>query len=208
MNYSDFIDNSRMDADILAAVESLKDGKIIGFPTETYYGLGVDPYNTEAVDLLYTVKKRNRKKPILVLINDMSELYDLVEYVPVGYETLIKTYWPGPLSLLFHANKSLPRNITGNTGTIGVRMTPHTVAQEIIRIFGGPVTATSANLAGKAPALTAEQTRKYFGQDISCIIDGGTTRGQSSSTIVSLLSGKLELIREGVIDFEEILKMN
>lgn len=196
-----------MDDHIHAAASALHRGEIISFPTETFYGLGVDPYNHAAIELLFTIKQRDRKKPILVLINNLKQLEGLVKSVPQEYKPFIEKFWPGPLTLLFHASAKVPPIITGKTDVIGIRLTPHPVARKIIEIFGGPVTATSANPSGKEPASTAAEVYNYFGENIGPIVDGGKTKGNLCSTVISMLTGKIELIRPGEIPFEQLNRL-
>lgn len=183
------------------AVAVLKAGGVVAFPTETYYGLAVDPRNEQAVESLFQVKGRVEAKPVLVLIVDPLDLSSLVREVPDEYERLIAKFWPGPLTLVFPAADGVSPRLLGGTGTIGVRISPHPVARRFCRAWGGPITATSANRSGWAPARTAEEVRRQFGDAIDLIIDGGETSGVAGSTVVGLDEGRLRLLRPGLIDF-------
>ena len=182
------------------AAAVLRRGGLVGFPTETYYGLAADPFNPDAVAALFTVKQRPRHKPILTLIGGLEQLSLLVAEVPDAFVPLMERFWPGPLTLLFPAKAGLPPGLTAGGGTIGVRMSPHPAAVELISAFGGPVTATSANRSGRSAATTAEELRASLGDALDMIIDGGTTPGGPPSTIVGVgEDGGIVVARRGAV---------
>jgi L-threonylcarbamoyladenylate synthase len=182
------------------AVSSLRRGGIVAFPTETCYGLAVDPDCALAVERLFSLKKRAAENPLLLLIEKKEQLASVVLNVPRLYWPLIEKYWPGPLTLIFPALPSLSRRITGNTGTVGIRISPHPIAQELVKRMGKPITATSANISGFPPARSAPEIVKMFGESIDYIIDGGATEAELCSTILGLQKGQLSLVRHGQID--------
>ncbi|MEE4240476.1 MAG: Sua5/YciO/YrdC/YwlC family protein, partial [Desulfopila sp.] len=112
-------DKQILEHSIETAVQFLQDGGVIGFPTETYYGLGVDPCNEKAVRRLFLVKQREINKPILLLVKDLEMLSRFVDVIPVIYEPLLKKFWPGPLTLLFPWKDTVSNLLTGGTGTVG-----------------------------------------------------------------------------------------
>jgi L-threonylcarbamoyladenylate synthase len=182
----------------------LLQGGIVAFPTETYYGLAADPFNRDALRRLFAVKKRTTQKPILTVVNGREQLAPLVREIPSSFQLLMDRFWPGPLTLVFKGSQYLPPQLTGHTGTIGVRWSSHPVACRLAAIFGGAVTATSANLSGGKPAVTAAESCRYFGSGIDMVIDGGTTPGGRGSTLVGIEEGHLRLLRDGVIPFVEV----
>ncbi len=190
---------------IKEAVRLLQQGGLIAFPTETYYGLGVDPFNQQALHRLFSVKQRTADKAVLVLVTDQTQALQLTESIPSPLQQLISTFWPGPLTLVCPARPELPVLLTGNTGTIGIRQSPHPLANRLVHEFAAPITATSANRSGKIPATTAAQVEQIFGSDIDLILDGGTTPGGLGSTLVGY-DRELVCIREGKIPFAEIVK--
>lgn len=185
------------------AVSYLRRGGLVAFPTETSYGLAVDPDCALAVERLFSLKKRAADKPLLLLIEKKEQLESVVQHVPQLYWPLIEKYWPGPLTLIFPALASLSRRITGNTGTVGIRISPHPIAQELVRRMGKPITATSANMSGFPPARSAPEIDKMFGESIDYIIDGGATEALLCSTILGLHKGRLSIIRHGQIDLSK-----
>lgn len=183
----------------------IRQGGVVAFPTETYYGLAADPFNQSALKLLFSLKQRDYTKPVLTLVAVTEQLSLLARDVPDIYSSLIKRFWPGPLTLIFPAQDILPILLTGRTGTVGVRISSHPAAQALVKLLQGPVTATSANISGHKPAIDAQEVRRQFGSSLDYIVDGGRTPGGSGSTIIGQEAGSLKLIRAGVIPFEQLL---
>jgi L-threonylcarbamoyladenylate synthase len=192
------------DEKIRQAVQVIRQGGIVAFPTETYYGLAVDPANEASLQRLFQIKKRPAGKPLLLLVHDISLLDGLVSAVPDVYRPLIEKYWPGPLTLIFPAQPHLSTWLTGGTETVGVRISPRLEALALARIFGKAVTATSANLSDLPPARFASEVSDSFGSAVDFILDGGMTPGGSCSTVIGLRDGKLCLLRPGAITVEGV----
>jgi L-threonylcarbamoyladenylate synthase len=186
------------------AAAILRSGGVVAFPTETYYGLAVDPLSRLALERLLQVKQRPRTLPILALVADIGQLRLLVNEIPEVYEQLIDCFWPGPLTLAFPAQPAVPPQLTGDTGTVGLRQSPHATANQLIAAFGGPITATSANMSGFLAAVTASEVAQIFGTAVDLILDGGTTPGGSGSTIVGISGASLYCFREGKIPFSAV----
>ena len=192
-------------SEIERAVAVIRAGGVVAFPTETYYGLAADPFNREAVSRVFALKRRPPDKPVLTLIGAESQLPQLAASVPPIYRPLISAFWPGPLTLVFPARPDVPVILTGYTGTVGIRISSHPVARQLLAAAGQPLTATSANFSGQPAAVTAQEVVDQLGPDVDWIIDGGTTPGGRGSTIVGLEEGEVALLRAGAIAFEEIL---
>lgn len=186
------------------AANVLQQGGIVAFPTETYYGLAVDPFNEKALERLFAVKLRSRKKPVLVLIDKVSMLEQLASSIPQAYQVLIRTFWPGPLTLVFPARKHIPRLLTGNTETIGVRQSSHPIANALVSLCGRPITATSANISGRRAASSGNEVRQQFGVTLDYILDCGPTPGGQGSTIVGMQKNRICCLRSGVIPWSNI----
>jgi L-threonylcarbamoyladenylate synthase len=197
---------SNCGSSVSLAVDHLRQGRIVAFPTETYYGLAVDPENDQAVAALYRLKNRPKDKPLLLLVEKRAQLDQLVTSIPDQYLPLMENFWPGPLTLIFAAKKSLNSMITAGTGTVGVRISPDSTALSLLQSFGRPLTATSANISGKKPSSTAAEVSAMFGDRIDYILDGGPTRSRASlsSTIVGLKNGRLALLRKGQLALDQI----
>lgn len=177
----------------------LRAGGVVAYPTETYYGLAVDPFNRTALSRLFALKRRSADKPVLLIIGHQSQLASLVAEIPPPFPLLMQRFWPGPLTLVFPGLASLPKMLTGCCDTIGVRVSSHPVARQLVRAFGQPLTATSANLSGHPPAVTAIGVREQLGQEVDLILDGGVTPGGQGSTLLGYQEGKVCLLRAGVV---------
>jgi L-threonylcarbamoyladenylate synthase len=184
------------------AAAVIRSGGIIAFPTETYYGLGVDPFNRGGVERLFKLKQRSLSKAILLIIDNLSQLDLLITSFPEPYQTLIDTYWPGPLTLIFPAVSNLSDLLTGGSGTIGIRMSSSEIATRICKSSGTPISATSANISGEPPATCVEEVIGYFGDKIDLIIDGGVAAAPQCSTIAEAAEGRIRVVRSGMIKIE------
>lgn len=188
------------------AVTCIREGGIVAFPTETYYGLAVDPDSLSAVTKLFRLKKRQADKPLLLLVESLEQLQLIAEYIPSEFVPLMEKYWPGPLTLVFRARNEICRKLTGDTGTVGVRISSHPIAGELVRRMGKPITATSANISGHLPASTVAEIIKMFGDSLSYIVDGGQTPAGLCSTVLGLHGGKCTVLRQGQIDLSAELR--
>lgn len=186
------------------AVRAFKSGGVIAYPTETFYGLCVDPFNIEAVERLFRLKGRPGNNPVSVIIKDVPMLSAIASEVPPAALGLIKRFWPGPLTIVFKARPSVPPELTGYTGKIGVRASSNPVAARLSSVLDSPITATSANPTGKRPAVAPEEVIEYFNGGIEVLIDGGVLPGKTGSTVVDATSGMVVVVREGVISSEEL----
>lgn len=171
---------------------------LVAIPTETFYGLGVNPFDARALDRLRAVKGREDAKPILVLVASINDLSAFVEHVPPAASLLIEGFWPGPLTILFPARASLPRALTAGTGLVGMRLSSCRPLCELLTRVG-PLTGTSANRAGAAPARTAEAVQQALGDAVDLIFDAGPTPGGLPSTVVDA-HHSLRIVREGAIE--------
>jgi len=185
------------------AAEVLSVGGLVAFPTETFYGLGANALDPQAVGRVYAVKGRPESNPLLVLVDSARMLQSLVEGVPAAAWTLMTRYWPGPLTLVFRARGNLPEELTAGTGTVGVRMPGHPVAFGLVRAAGFPVTAPSANLSGEAPPSRAADVQRILEGKIELILDGGPTKGGLPSTIVDVTVTPPRVVRRGALELPE-----
>ena len=189
---------------IAKACAVLRAGGVVAFPTETYYGLAVDPFNQAALSRLFALKGRAGDKPVLLIVDNPSQLSTLVAEIPPPFPLLMERFWPGPLTLVFPGAPSLPGMLTGHRGTIGVRVSSHPVARQLVRAFGRPLTATSANFSGHPAAVAASGVLEQLGPEVDAVLDGGVTPGGQGSTLLGYQEGKVCLLRAGVIPFAEI----
>lgn len=185
--------------------EIIKQGGVIAFRTDTFYGLGADPFNAAAVARIKELKGREDDKPILLLISDASEIDRLIVEQSQQFQELAAKFWPGPLTIIGKAVSNLPEEITAGTGTVGVRLPADEGVRELVRTCGGVLTATSANPSGRAPARSAEEVQSYFPEGLDLIIDGGHVTAIEPSTVVDATTSLPRVIREGAISATLIL---
>lgn len=188
------------------AVRVLRQGGVVAYPTETFYGLAVDPTNTVAVSTLYDLKKRDPDKALTYLIPDQSSLYPFVRSIPEVYSALMAAFWPGPLTLVFEANEKCIVPVKKDDNSLAIRISSSPVAQAFCQQWGDIITASSANISGEPPLSTAEDVKKLWGDSIDYILDGGNTQGGKPSTIVKYGAAGLSIVREGVIPAGTISK--
>ena len=179
-------------------------GGVIAYPTETFYALGADATNEQAVKKIYKIKDRNFINPISIIIGRTENLYPLVESVSSAAQKLIQAFWPGALTIIFKASDGVLPVLTAGTGKIGVRVSGSNAAQVIAQKLGHPLTATSANLSGKPECSQASEVIKQIGNKIDAIVDFGPTIGDKVSTIIDVTSDPPEILREGTITRQSI----
>jgi L-threonylcarbamoyladenylate synthase len=187
-------------AAIEQAAALLRAGGLVVFPTETFYGLAIDPLQERAIERLFAVKKRDRQKPILLLISRLEQLQEIVAKIPAAYRPLMNRFWPGALTLIFPARPTLPPLLTADSGTIAVRQTSHPLARRLIDAFGFAITGTSANFSGQEAVREISSLAAELAVACDLLLDGGATPGGLSSTIVGLRDGIPMVLRQGVID--------
>ena len=186
--------------------QALDAGQVVALPTDTFYGLAVDPVNLRAVDRIYDLKTRARHKPLSLLIADVAQAYELARGIDGGFDRLAERFWPGPLTIVVRAGSKLPLRVTANTGNVALRVPEAPICREIVRKLGLPITATSANLRGLPECTWAGCVREQFGDKIPLIVDGGPTARSVATTIVDLSGGENSwmILREGAIPTHEI----
>jgi L-threonylcarbamoyladenylate synthase len=186
----------------------LNTGGVIAFPTDTFYGLGADPFNPDALSKIFRIKQRPTDKPLLMLIHSTNQADPLTEQVTPLAKALMRSFWPGPLTLLLKAAPSLPRELTAGTGKVGLRLPAHLFTLHLLEALGGPLTAPSANISGTEELRTAQEVESALGDKLDLIVDGGPTPGGKVSTILDATTNPPTLIREGALsrsDLESVL---
>jgi L-threonylcarbamoyladenylate synthase len=184
------------------AAAILKKGGVIAFPTDTVYGLGANALNKKAVLRIYQIKKRDKNKPLIILLGRKKDA-EKYAYLTVKDKRLIAKFWPGPLTLVLKAKKSIPKHLTKN-GTIGLRMPKNRIFISLARACEFPLATTSANLSGEASTTSAQEVKEKVGGKIDLMIDGGTTKTNTASTILDASTKTPKIIRLGKINFRDI----
>jgi L-threonylcarbamoyladenylate synthase len=184
------------------AVGILLSGGIVAYPTETFYALGVKFDQEKSLKRLYDLKERKREKALPLIIGDRELLTALSSAINATAASLMDSFWPGPLTLVFPAAGNLSGYLTAGTQTVAVRIPGESFALQLARRARFPLTATSANISGKPPAVDAEAVIEYFNAKIDLLIDGGRAPGGSPSTIVDVTGHPIRVLREGALKKE------
>ena len=181
----------------------VKDGGLVAFRTDTFYGVGADPFNPAALERINALKGRDGK-PILVLAAAAAEAGRLIAERTRAFDLLAARHWPGALTLVAAARAEVPALLTAGTGTVGVRLPDDAEARAVVGACGGLLTATSANPAGRPPARTAREVADYFPAGLGLVIDGGATRTELPSTVIDVAGPRPRLVRGGVVGRGEL----
>jgi L-threonylcarbamoyladenylate synthase len=191
--------------DLQAAVETLREGGLIGYPTETFYGIGADARSGAAVAKIFALKGRPPSEPIPLILPGAEWLSRVALGVPPAAERLARAFWPGPLTLIVRAASWIPPVVTAGGGTVGVRVSSHPVAAALARDFGAPLTSTSANRSGTPPLRSAREVLAAFPGLL--VVDGGETPGGLPSTLIDLTADPPRLLRSGPVPWQEISRV-
>ncbi len=202
------IDRNKINKEeIRKAAALLKKGGLVAFPTETVYGLGGGALSKEIVEKIFIAKGRPSDNPLIVHIHSIDQLDELVEEIPEEARILAKEFWPGPLTLIFQAKKSVPENVTGGLNTVGIRMPSDPVALEFLKATDMPVAAPSANISGRPSPTKGE----HVVEDLSGKIDGIIISSDSvlgiESTVLDITVKPALILRPGSVTLEDIHKL-
>jgi L-threonylcarbamoyladenylate synthase len=190
--------------EIEEAVETLRAGDLVVFPTETVYGLGANASNPAAVRKIFEVKGRPADHPVIVHLDNPRYLHRWVANVPPPAERLAAVFWPGPLTLILPKADNVNDIVTGGQDSIGIRIPSHSIAQQLLTAFGGGIAAPSANRYGRLSPTKPEHVRDEFGDAVRVILDGGDSPIGLESTIVSCINDEVRLLRPGFITRSQI----
>lgn len=196
--------NGKERASILRAVEALKAGDIVAFPTETVYGLGAVAENPYAVAKIFEVKRRPHFDPLIVHLDGPGRLKGYVSDVPGEARRLMKMFWPGPLTMILRKKPSIPDIVTAGLPTVGVRVPSHPVALELIGALDRPIAAPSANPFGYMSPTRVRHVARSFADRVPIVLDGGNSTYGIESTIISFREGGVFVHRHGAISVEEL----
>lgn len=191
------------------AVQTLAEGKLVVFPTETVYGVGASARHEQGIDRLYEAKGRSTDVPLALAIKSIEEAFDYVPRMSTMAQRLARRCWPGPVTLVVnHENREgllsrLPPKVLEAVApkeTLGLRVPAHDTVLDVLRMLAGPIALTSANLSGQPDAISAEQARESLGDHVGLILDDGPSRFGQPSTVVKAHDNHYECLREGVLD--------
>jgi len=198
---------SYLERQVKQAIDVLKNGGIVAYPTDTVYGLGADPLNRRAVDKIYRVKKRPYNQALPLLLADKSDLSKVANSVPDIARKLAELFFPGGLTLVLKKSTWVSSTVSGGGTTIAVRIPNHPVPIALIRGLGSPIIGTSANVSGRPTPVTAAEVREQLAREVDLIIDGGRCPGGVESTVLDVSGEVPTIVREGAVPRAELAKV-
>jgi len=183
---------------ISRVVESLKDGRVIAYPTDTTYGIGCSIFCKKSIERIYLMKQRDRRKPFSVICSSLSEISRYANVNNSAFK-IIKRYLPGPYTFVFEATREVPDLLLTRQKTVGIRIPDNRICCDLVAGLGNPIITTSANLSGEEPEGDPRIIAETFGSQLDYIIDGGILATEVSS-VVSLIGATPEVLRVGLGD--------
>lgn len=198
-------DPAKIGRDVEEAARILRDGGVVVFPTDTLYGLGAGIRNVEAVRRVAAIKGRTHGKGLPVLLAKPEDAFSLTAGSP-ALEALAKAFWPGGLTVVAPAREGVDELILGPGGTVGLRVPNSQTARLLIELAGTPLTGTSANRGGSAPAVSAQEAWEELGTDVDYVLDGGRARGRAS-TVVDISRDPPAVLRAGEVSLAELRRL-
>lgn len=186
------------------AAELIKQGKIVVFPTETVYGIGTNGLDENAVRRLFEVKQRPFNKPISLLVSNMQMVNLIAKDITEVEYKIMEKFFPGPLTMILKKKDIVPDLVTAGQDTVGVRMPSGEIARKLVEIAGVPIAAPSANITGQPSGTNLQETKEHFEGKADYFIDGGDSELGYASTIVKVVDGKPQILRQGSITLEQI----
>ncbi|MGA3085828.1 MAG: L-threonylcarbamoyladenylate synthase [Thermodesulfobacteriota bacterium] len=183
------------------AVDVLKAGGVIAYPTDTIYGFGCDIYNKKAIQRIYQIKKRDLKKPFSFICSDLKNISLYAQVTNQAYK-IMKRYMPGPYTFILLGTKLVPKIMLTKRKTVGIRVPNNNICLAIVKTLGNPIISTSVGFSGGEVLSDPSFIEDTFGSQIDLTIDGGVTANQPS-TIISLIDDEVEVIREGLGEFRQ-----
>ena len=189
--------SSELQEEVKRGAVYLRQGGVVAFPTDTFYGLGADVFCVDAVTRVFRIKGRRADVALPVLLADASQLGEVAVDLPPCAQELAERFWPGALTLVLKRAPQIPALTSGGTDTIGVRVPDHPVPRALVDELGAPITGTSANSTGQPGATSAQEVRDLLGDTVDYVIDGGRCQGGKPSTVLDLTGPTPRVVREG-----------
>lgn len=191
---------------IFETVENLKKGFVIAVKTDTVYGLICNADNKNAVNKIYDIKKREKKKPLGIFVKDKNEINKYVksENITKKVMSIIEKWWPGALTIIFEKKDGIYDYLTNGKETIGIRIPNDDFILKILNLIDFPLAETSCNISGEIPYKNSIEIKEKLGDMIDVIIDGGEVEDNIASTVISVVGGRIDILRKGMIDIKDV----
>ncbi len=187
--------------------KSIMDGKVVAFPTETVYGVGVNGFDEDAIRLLYEIKNRPFDKPISLLVSNLDMIKEVASDITDKELKIIEKFFPGPLTIVVKKSDKVPNILTNNSPFVGIRMPANDTALKIIDTVSVPLAVTSANISGEESDTEFDDVYDDFNENVEYLVDGGKSKLGVASTVMQIIDGKVKVYREGLITEEDINKV-
>lgn len=204
LNLKDEIDYN----ELKQVAEIIKQGGIVIFPTETVYGIGTNGLDSKAIEKLYKIKERSYHKPISLLVSDINMVNSLAKDITDLEYKLMESFFPGPLTIILKKRDIVPDILTAGQNTIGVRIPSGKIARKLIEYVGKPIATSSANISGKPSKTNMKNMMKEFKEQVDYFIDSGESEIGIASTVIQVIDGIPNILREGSISIEEIKEVS
>jgi L-threonylcarbamoyladenylate synthase len=192
------------DQAIAQAIAAMRAEEVVVYPTETFYGIGADPFSSVALERIFAIKGRDAAKTIALIAHDDEAAFAVAREVPPIARILARAFWPGPLTLVLPARAGLPPALIGPDGGVGVRVSSHPIARALAQGLGRAITATSANRSGENPARTLAEARSSLGSQVKAFVEGGTLTGGAPSTVLTCDRDGWRILRAGAVTVDQI----
>lgn len=189
---------------IATAIDTLQSGGTVAFPTDTFYALGVNANQENAISKIFKVKQRSANEPVPVLIANHQQAHELVTDFNEQAQILAERFWPGPLTIVLKAKPDVPHNLNAGSGTVGVRVPDNDTALQLISTFGSGVTGTSANISAQAPMKNADDVRQAIGDKVDFILEGECGQQSVPSTVIDMTKDIPAIVRAGAVSPQQI----
>jgi len=190
--------------DIQEAIYALSSGNVVAFPTDTVYGLGVNPFIKEGVERIFEIKGRSKEIALPLLLANIEDIEIYSTNIPNIVWKLAEVFLPGGLTIVLQKSLRVPKSVSGNTNTIALRVPNHPVPRMLASRLSVPITGTSANISGMPPCVNANCVKKQFGDLVKVVIDGGFIGQKESSTIIDATKDPIRLLRKGSVKIKSI----
>ena len=188
---------SILSTSISDAVEILREGGVIGIPTDTLYGVSANALDDKAAHKVFAVKGRAEFSPLPIFISDPKDIFIYGKDVPDSAFRLAESFWPGKLTIVVNKSRLIPATVSGGLDTVGLRVPDHPAPREIVAQLGAPITATSANGSGKPPLTDAADVVSELGERLDMVLDGGRLAPSLPSTVIDMTTDPPKILREG-----------
>ena len=189
---------------LTSAVEAIRRGEVVAFPTDTLYGLAVDPRSDAALEALFALKGRSADRTVALIGASIAQTSEVAELTGDA-RRLADRFWPGPLTLVVRARGSVASLARSTSGLVGIRVPDHPVARALAEACGHPITATSANASGRASTSSPDEVALAL-PDVAVLVDAGPSPGGSASTMVDAATDGIQLLREGALPWSRVLE--